>query len=254
MVAAWMLDPTALRWNGIGCTARHSDGATIAALTTSLEPAPCNLPVANLTLNAIRDLIRQLRMSAHVRRTPDCAGRPALTGLQAISKGRILVVNKSDEMGTPEGQGTDEEVQMTIARILAVKGGNVVTTQPHCTLTEVTDILAERGIGAIIVTGANGEVLGILSERDIVRAVVRDGPAALKSSVSKYMTAKVVTTTEEMSVLGVMEEMTRGRFRHVPVVKHGRLVGLVSIGDVVKHRLEEIESERQALREYTATA
>jgi CBS domain-containing protein len=143
---------------------------------------------------------------------------------------------------------------MTIARILAVKGRNVVTTQPHCTLTQVTEVLAERGIGSIIVTSADGEVLGILSERDIVRAVVHDGLAAFESSVSKYMTAKVVTTTEEMSLLSIMEEMSRGRFRHLPVVKHGRLVGLVSIGDVVKHRLEEIESERQALEEYIATA
>jgi CBS domain-containing protein len=136
---------------------------------------------------------------------------------------------------------------MTIARILAVNGRNVVTTQPHRTLTQVTEVLAERGIGAIIVTSADGEVLGILSERDIVRAVVHDGLAAFESSVSKYMTAKVVTTTEEMSVLSIM--MSRGRFRHLPVVKHGRLVGLVSIGDVVKHRLEEIESERQALED-----
>jgi CBS domain-containing protein len=68
------------------------------------------------------------------------------------------------------------------------------------------------------------------------------------------MTAKVVTATEEMSVIGVMEEMTRGRFRHVPIVKNGRLIGLISIGDVVKHRLEEIENEHQALREYIATA
>ena len=143
---------------------------------------------------------------------------------------------------------------MTIACILAVKGRNVITTQPHRTLTHVAAILTERGIGAIIVTGADGEVFGILSERDIVRAVVHDGVAALESRVSKYMTAKVVTTTEETSVVGIMEEMTRGRFRHVPVVKHGRLIGLVSIGDVVKHRLEEIENERQALREYIATA
>jgi signal-transduction protein with cAMP-binding, CBS, and nucleotidyltransferase domain len=155
---------------------------------------------------------------------------------------------------TPGDREQDEEVQMTIARILAVKGRNVITTQPRCTLTEVTKVLAERGIGAIIVTGPDGEVLGILSERDIVRAVVHDGLAALESSVSKYMTAKVVTTTEEMSVHGLMAEMTRGRFRHIPVVKHGRLIGLVSIGDVVKYRLEEIERERQALHEYIATA
>jgi len=143
---------------------------------------------------------------------------------------------------------------MTVARILAVKGRNVITTQPHRTLIEVAGILAERGIGAIIITGADGEVLGILSERDIVRALARGGSSALESPVSRHMTSKVITASEEMSVVGVMEEMTRGRFRHVPVVKHGRLVGLVSIGDVVKHRLQEIENEHQALREYIATA
>jgi CBS domain-containing protein len=95
----------------------------------------------------------------------------------------------------------DEEVQMTIARILAVKGRNVVTTQPHCTLTEVTEVLAERGIGVIIVTGADGEVLGILSEPDIVRAVVHDRLAALESAVLTYMTAKSVTAMEEMMSL-----------------------------------------------------
>jgi CBS domain-containing protein len=148
----------------------------------------------------------------------------------------------------------DEEDEMTVARILAVKGRNVITTQPHRTMIEVAGILAERGIGAIVVTGADGEVLGILSERDIVRALSRGGSSALETPVSRHMTAKVVTVSEEMSVVGVMEEMTRGRFRHVPVVKHGRLVGLVSIGDVVKHRLQEIENEHQALREYIATA
>jgi|SRR5450755_4198028 CBS domain-containing protein len=143
---------------------------------------------------------------------------------------------------------------MTVARILAIKGRNVITTQPHRTLIEVAEILADRGIGAIIVSGADGEVLGILSERDIVRALARGGTSVLEAPVSRHMTVKVVTASEEMSVVGVMEEMTRGRFRHVPVVKHGRLVGLVSIGDVIKHRLEEIENEHQALREYIATA
>jgi CBS domain-containing protein len=143
---------------------------------------------------------------------------------------------------------------VTVARILAVKGRNVITTQPHRTVSEVAAILAEKGIGAIIVTGADGDVLGIVSERDIVRAVAKGGAPILETPVSKHMTAKVVTASEEMSVVGVMEEMTRGRFRHVPVLKAGRLVGLVSIGDVVKHRLEEIESEHQALRQYIATA
>ncbi|MBV8567686.1 MAG: CBS domain-containing protein [Methylobacteriaceae bacterium] len=143
---------------------------------------------------------------------------------------------------------------MTVGRILAVKGHDVVTTQPHRTLAEIARVLADKGIGAVIVTGADGSVLGILSERDIIRALARGGTAALGDAVSRHMTAKVVTATEDTSVVSVMEDMTEGRFRHVPVLKAGKLHGLVSIGDVVKHRLAEVEGEHQALREYIATA
>ncbi len=143
---------------------------------------------------------------------------------------------------------------MTVALILAAKGNDVTTTQPHRTLQEVAAILAERGIGAVIVTGGDGEVLGILSERDIVRAVGRQGVGVLQESVSKFMTSKVVTARMDESIDHVMEQMTAGRFRHLPVINNGRLVGVVSIGDVVKHRLESIESEHRALREYIATA
>jgi CBS domain-containing protein len=143
---------------------------------------------------------------------------------------------------------------MTVARILAVKGREVVTTQPHRTLQEVASIMAERRIGAVIVTGADLEVVGIVSERDIVRAVAQGGAAALNDSISRHMTSKVVTTDEGASVDSLMEMMTSGRFRHVPVVRDNRLDGVVSIGDVVKHRLEDIETEHRALREYIATA
>lgn len=143
---------------------------------------------------------------------------------------------------------------MTVARILAVKGRVVTTQQPHRTLAETISILAEKRIGAIVVTSADGEVLGIISERDIVKAMAKGGAEALHDAVSKHMTAKVITATEETSVVGVMEEMTSGRFRHVPIVKGGRLSGLVSIGDVVKYRLEEIDNEREALRQYIASA
>jgi CBS domain-containing protein len=143
---------------------------------------------------------------------------------------------------------------MTVARILAVKGRDVVTTQPHRTLQEVASIMAERRIGAVIVTGTDREVVGIVSERDIVRAVAQGGAAALNDSISRHMTAKVVTTDEGASVDSLMAMMTSGRFRHVPVVRDNRLDGVVSIGDVVKHRLEDIETEHRALREYIATA
>ncbi len=142
---------------------------------------------------------------------------------------------------------------MTVRHILAQKGGDVVTIPPHRTLGEAARLLAEKRIGAIVVAGAAGEVLGILSERDIVRAVA-EGPEALHSPASAHMTAKVITCTPETPVTDLMEEMTQGRFRHLPVIVGGRLAGIVSIGDVVKHRLAEIESETNAMREYIATA
>ena len=143
---------------------------------------------------------------------------------------------------------------MTVALILAGKGRDVTTTQPHRTLLEVVNVLAEKGIGAVIVSGGDGEVLGILSERDIVRAIGRHGVEVLKDSVSKHMTSKVVTTSMDAPIDHLMEQMTAGRFRHLPVIQNGRLVGVVSIGDVVKHRLAMIESEHRALRDYIATA
>ena len=143
---------------------------------------------------------------------------------------------------------------MTVSRILAKKGRDVITTEPHRTLREVAQLLSDKGIGALVVTGSDREVLGIVSERDVVRAVARQGDAALDDIVSKHMTARVVTASETATINSMMRQMTTGRFRHVPVVEDGRLVGLVSIGDVVKSRLEEFEVEQQALKDYIATA
>ncbi len=143
---------------------------------------------------------------------------------------------------------------MSVAQILRDKGREVVTTQPHQTLMEAAQLLAEKGIGAVVVSDVSRRVLGILSERDIVRAIARNGAGALDQSVSKYMTQKVFTVAEDTPVDTVMETMTNGRFRHVPVTTDGQLVGLVSIGDVVKHHVNEIESEHRALKDYIATA
>jgi len=143
---------------------------------------------------------------------------------------------------------------MTVARILRHKGGDVITAQPHRTLQDVVTLLAEKGIGAIVVADASRAVLGILSERDIVRAIARGGPGALSEAVSKYMTPKVVSVREDTPLNEVMEIMTNGRFRHAPVMSNGQLIGLISIGDVVKHHIDAIESEHKALREYIATA
>jgi CBS domain-containing protein len=143
---------------------------------------------------------------------------------------------------------------MTVARILAEKGRDVFTTQPHRTLKEVIDLLAEKGVGAVVVADASMSVLGILSERDVVRVIAQHGAAALGDQVSRHMTPKVVTVTRDSTIDQVMETMTQGRFRHMPVVEDGRLIGIVSIGDVVKRHVSALDSERQALREYITAA
>jgi CBS domain-containing protein len=143
---------------------------------------------------------------------------------------------------------------MTVARILADKGRDVLTTQPHRTIKEAAAQLASRGVGAVVVSDASHAVLGILSERDIVRAIGAGSSSVLEEPVSRYMTAKVTTVNENASIDRVMELMTAGRFRHLPVVEDGRLVGIVSIGDVVKRHVNAIESEQRALRDYIATA
>ena len=143
---------------------------------------------------------------------------------------------------------------MTVARILKEKGRDVLTTQPHRTLKEAAALLAERGVGAAVVSDAAMSVLGIVSERDIVRAIGAGSASALEEPVSRYMTARVTTVSESASVDHVMELMTAGRFRHLPVVEHGRLVGIVSIGDVVKRHVDALDNERRALREYIASA
>ena len=143
---------------------------------------------------------------------------------------------------------------MTVARIFREKGRDVVTTQPHRTVKEVAALLAAKGVGAVVVSDAAISVLGIVSERDIVRAIGNGGASALEEPASRHMTLKVTTVTENASIDHVMEIMTEGRFRHLPVVEHGRLVGIVSIGDVVKRHVNAIDTERKALREYIASA
>jgi CBS domain-containing protein len=143
---------------------------------------------------------------------------------------------------------------MSVARILSIKGRDVATIPPHRTLSEAARLLAEKRIGAVVVAGAAGEILGILSERDIIRVVGLQGAEALGHSVSKHMTARVVTCEPATSLDSLMESMTLGRFRHMPVVENGHLSGIISIGDVVKHRVAEIENEAKAMRDYIAMA
>jgi CBS domain-containing protein len=143
---------------------------------------------------------------------------------------------------------------MTVSRILAVKGRTVVTVDPDQTIEQVARLLSSKGIGAAVVSSGAGDVLGIISERDIVHAIADKGAAALRDSVQAHMTERVITAHEKTTIESLMATMTTGRFRHVPVVDSGSLCGLVSIGDVVKHRLEDYEAEQRALKEYIATA
>lgn len=143
---------------------------------------------------------------------------------------------------------------MNVEHILSEKGRTVVTIEPDRTLNEAVRLLASRRIGAVVVAREPESLTGILSERDIVRALAEEGVQALDSPVSRFMTGRVVTCTPRAAVDEVMEMMTRGKFRHLPVVSEGRLLGIVSIGDVVKHRVAEIEAEHKAMREYIATA
>ncbi len=143
---------------------------------------------------------------------------------------------------------------MTVEHILQNKGRDVISIAPQRTLADAARLLSERRIGAVVVCEPERPVLGILSERDIVRAVAGRGGQALQEPVSSQMTREVVTCTRQSAINDVMEIMTRGKFRHVPVVENGKLTGIVSIGDIVKHRLAEVEAETAAMREYIATA
>ncbi len=143
---------------------------------------------------------------------------------------------------------------MTISIILAAKGREVVSVEPNATLTFVVALLAERRIGAALVLGVDRRIVGIASERDIVRALGERGTAALDDPVSRIMTRRVSTCTEGETISSIMERMTEGKFRHVPVVDQGQVVGIISIGDVVKYRLHEMERDSAAMRDYILTA
>jgi CBS domain-containing protein len=143
---------------------------------------------------------------------------------------------------------------MTVKAILSVKGGNVFSIEPTATVEAAVKTLTENRIGALLVLGPDRRVIGIVSERDIVRTLAARGAGALKEPLAQVMTRKVVTCSPSETVGTIMERMTTGKFRHVPVIEQDRVVGVISIGDVVKHRLHEIEKESAALRDYIQTA
>jgi CBS domain-containing protein len=143
---------------------------------------------------------------------------------------------------------------MTVSIILAGKGREVVSIEPNTSLASAVKLLAEKRIGAVLIFGAGHRIAGILSERDVVRALAERGTDALDEPVSRTMTRKVSTCSKSETVSSIMERMTEGKFRHVPVVDQSEVVGIVSIGDVVKHRLQEMERDSAAMRDYILTA
>lgn len=142
---------------------------------------------------------------------------------------------------------------MNVATILHEKGSNVVTASPDDTLLDIARTLRQKGIGCIVVCKSEGKIAGIVSERDLVRAVAELGPDVLTTPVSEHMTCKVYTCLKTDTINTIMAAMTDGRFRHMPVVENDTLIGVISIGDVVRLRIAEAELEASAMRSYIAT-
>ena len=142
---------------------------------------------------------------------------------------------------------------MTVRAILDSKGHQIESVEPDAKLSAAIKVLSERKIGAVLVM-SKGRIDGILSERDIVRVLGERGAQVLDEPVSAVMTRKVVSCRQSDTVAAIMETMTLGKFRHLPVIQEGIVVGLISIGDIVKWRVKEYEMEQEALREYIKTA
>jgi len=140
---------------------------------------------------------------------------------------------------------------MNAATILKFKGRGVVTTTANKSLLDIAKLLAEHGIGCIVIVGDDDKIVGIVSERDLIRAIGQAGPQVLNEPVSDFMTKTVVTAREADTSERLMSEMTVHRFRHMPVVETDRLIGLISIGDLVKMQIADLEMEATATREYT---
>ena len=141
---------------------------------------------------------------------------------------------------------------MNAATILKQKDSGVFTTTANKSLLDIAKLLAQHSIGCIVIVGDDNKIVGIVSERDLMRAIGQGGAKVLEESVSEFMTKKVVTTRETDTFHRLMSEMTTHRCRHLPVMDRDRLIGLISIGDLVKIQIAEIEMEAAATREYTA--
>lgn len=139
---------------------------------------------------------------------------------------------------------------MTVKTILDQKGRDVFTVRPDITVAEAGIELSKHKIGAIVVVDSGDKICGILSERDIVRAIAENGPSVLDNPVSSVMTSQVKVCSENHSINELMEMMTKGRFRHLPVEVDGKIGGIVSIGDVVRMKIEQVEREAEEIKAY----
>ena len=139
---------------------------------------------------------------------------------------------------------------MTVASILSQKDRRTVTARAHQSLQEIAEVLATNRIGAVVLVDDDMRIEGILSERDIVRAIANEGPGVLSTPASGQISRNVMTAREADTVEAVMNRMSEGRFRHMPVTRDGRLVGVVSIGDIVKRKIEQTEREAADLKAY----
>lgn len=143
---------------------------------------------------------------------------------------------------------------MQVAQILKTKGTTITSVTPETSIADAVKTLSRRHIGAVLVVAPDGALVGILSERDVVHGLAEHGARLLEMRVSEFMTKSVVTCTPDNTVEEIMREMTNRRFRHLPVLDKGRLAGIISIGDAVKSRLEELSAESDMLRNYIVGA
>lgn len=143
---------------------------------------------------------------------------------------------------------------MTVAHILKQKGGTIFTVAAKDSVQSIVDSLAKHRIGAVVVVNGSGQIAGIVSERDVVRAMAGNGSAVMSKTAADIMTAKVRTCSPSDTEAGLMALMTEHRIRHLPVVVNGKLAGMISIGDVVKFRMEMMEMEAEQMKTYIASA
>ena len=165
----------------------------------------------------------------------------------------LLIEDSRIKLALVQGRVSFRETTMTVRAILDSKGHQIQSVEPDAKLSVAIKILAERKIGAVLVM-SKGQIEGILSERDIVRVLGERGAAVLDEAVSAVMTRKVISCKQSDTVAAILEMMTSGKFRHLPVLEGERVVGLISIGDIVKWRVREYENEQEALRDYIKTA